>query len=304
MSTTGFALPGGLPVPAAEAVALLSEAAGAAAPLFATEVAVHDAAALLSAVAVRAPDVSLGTGIIPLGSRSPAALAMAASTLAGLSTAEVLLGVGVSTTAIVEGWHDARWVPSVEATKARLRALRRLLDGERRGSFRLGVPPWERVRVLLGALGPRMVELGLGAAGGVICNLTPPEHLPAPRGDARVYAYLWVAVDDEAVSAARRDLVGYATTGPYGRHFRRLGFGDVVDEVAGLRAAGRLRDAPARLPEAFLDRLVVRPGTLHAHLAAVRAAGAVPVLLPFVPPGRDAVETARAVLDLLRAQAA
>jgi alkanesulfonate monooxygenase SsuD/methylene tetrahydromethanopterin reductase-like flavin-dependent oxidoreductase (luciferase family) len=294
----GFAVPGGLPVSSRQALDLFGIAAQrGVTPLFSTEVSVNDALVLLGAVAVRCPDVQLGVGIVPLGSRSVPAIAMAAATVAGLSEHPFLLGVGVSTAPIVEGWHGAPWQPGVGETRDRLRALRRVLDGERRGSFRLAAPPGERVEVLLGALGPRMVEIGQHDADGVICNLTPPDHLPPSDDGARTYAYLWVAADQAGMRAARRDLVAYATAGPYARHFRRLGFGEVVDEVDALRAAGRLRDAPDRLPVEFLDRFVVRPDRLAAVTAAVQRAGAVAVVLPFVPRDADPSEAVERVLD-------
>lgn len=296
MPTLGFALPGGLALPAPRALALLEEAVdGGVAPLFTTEVNGLDAFAIASALAARRPGVVLGTGVIPLGARSEPALAMAASTVAAISGTTFHLGVGVSTPAVVEGWHGARHDASVDGTRARLRTLRDVLGGQRRGSFSLAFDPAPgRVEVLLGAMGPRMVALGYEEAGGVIINHTPPEALePAPDGRTQV-VYVWARVADDAEARVRRELVSYACAPPYARHFTRLGYGEDVEEVTRLRADKRLREAPEGLSDAFVDALYVDVARLAERLEAVRVIGATPVVLPVT--GDDpAGDVARAV---------
>ncbi|MFH5821934.1 LLM class flavin-dependent oxidoreductase [Georgenia sp. AZ-5] len=256
-----------------------ARAAGVAAVL-ATEVSSVDAVALSAALAAVAPDVVTGTGVVPLGTRSVPALAMGAWTAATVSAVPYLLGVGVSTRQIVGGWHGAAYDPSVSTTRARLRELREVLGKTRRGSFALPAAGQADVRVLLGAMGPRMVELGLTEADGVIVNHTPPAHLPGPVPGRTVMAYCWVLAAPDGDLRARRDVVSYMMAEPYARHFARLGFGEVVAEARALHAAGRLREAPARLPDELVHALFVTPEGLPRRLAELRAAGAVPVLMP------------------------
>jgi alkanesulfonate monooxygenase SsuD/methylene tetrahydromethanopterin reductase-like flavin-dependent oxidoreductase (luciferase family) len=296
MPPVGLALPGGLALPAHGALALLEEAAdGGVAPLFTTEVNGLDALATVSALAARRPGVALGTGVIPLGARSEPALAMAASTVAALSGTTFYLGVGVSTPAVVEAWHGAQHDPTVDRTRTRLREIQAVLAGERRGSFSLSVDPAPgRVTLLLGAMGPRMVALGYEEADGVIVNHTPPDALArAPEGHTQM-VYVWLRVADDAEARVRRELVSYACAPPYARHFTRLGFGEDVEEVARLRAGRRLREAPDRLSDTFVDALYVDEARLGERLDAIRAVGAIPVVLPVT--GEDpAGDVARAV---------
>jgi alkanesulfonate monooxygenase SsuD/methylene tetrahydromethanopterin reductase-like flavin-dependent oxidoreductase (luciferase family) len=292
----GFALPGGLPITVAGATDLLARADDAGfGPLLLTEVAGLDALVVAAAVASVRPGRTLGTGVLPFGSRTEPALAMGAASIASLAGAPFLLGVGVSAPAIVEGWHGATYEPTVDRTRARLRALRETLDGGQRGSFALRPPEPVDVRVLLGAMGPRMVDLALTETDGVIVNHTPPRALPEPRQSSRVYAYVWVRVTADADARARRELVSYATATPYARHLTRLGYGHDVETVARLRRDGRLRDAPEALSAGLVDELYVGLEQLPARLAAVRTRGAVPVVLPVT--GDDPVGDVRRLLD-------
>jgi alkanesulfonate monooxygenase SsuD/methylene tetrahydromethanopterin reductase-like flavin-dependent oxidoreductase (luciferase family) len=282
MNRVGFALPGGLALSAPTALELLGRAAGGgAAPLVATEVNGLDAVALLGAFAARCPGNELGTGVLPLGSRSGPSLAMAAATVAATAGATFHLGVGVSTPQVVRDWHGSVHDATVDGTRDRLRELREVLDGGRRGSFALSVDPAPgSVRVLLGAMGPRMVELGFAVADGVIVNHTPPDALPAPVEGRSLWSYLWLRAAPDADRRVRREIVSYACAPPYARHFTRLGFGDDVELVARSRAAGRLRDAPDALSDAIVDALYVTPAQLGDRVAAVRERGARPVVLP------------------------
>ena len=88
-------------------------------PLLFTEVSGADALALSTATATAAPGISTGTGIVALGSRSPASLAMAARTIAELSGVPYLLGVGVSTRQIIEDWHGEPYEPSLRGLDIR-----------------------------------------------------------------------------------------------------------------------------------------------------------------------------------------
>ena len=53
----------------------------------------------------RTENVRLGTGIMQLSARQPAAAAMAAMTLDHLSGGRMILGIGASGPQVVEGWY-------------------------------------------------------------------------------------------------------------------------------------------------------------------------------------------------------
>lgn len=292
MAEMGFALSGALPLDAAQAIALLENVIDAGyGPVLSTEVCATSALALTAALAARRPGIELGTGIVPLPAATDSSLAMGAATAASLSGSTYYLGVGTSTEQIVGGWHGAGYDATVAGTRVRLANLRALLDGERRGSFAIPMPPCERVRVLLGALGPRMVELGMTVADGVIVNFTPPSSVPASASGKTVLAYVWVLVDGESESRARRDLTSYCLAVPYARHFTALGYGEVVDLVRSLAAQRRLREAPDALPPEFVHRFYVSTDRLPAVCAEYREACATPVLLPVTGPAPTSLLT-------------
>lgn len=277
----GFGLPGGLRLDARTAFQLTVSAADhGLEPVLLTEVSGFDALALSTALAAVRPRAATGTGIVPLDARSAAATAMAARTAAELSKRPYLLGVGVSTRQIVAQWHRVPHDPSLTTTAARLKELRGLLVGERRGPFALPAVGEADVRVLLGCMGPRMTALGLQHAHGVILNHTPPTHFPAAPADRAVYAYCWVLACEDGVARARRELTSYIMADPYARHFTRLGFGEAVAEVHRLHTEGRLREAPTMLPAELVDALYVHPDALTERVEAFRRAGASPVLMP------------------------
>jgi hypothetical protein len=279
--TVGFGLPGGLRLDVPSALRLVNLAAERGlGPVLLTEVSGFDAIALSTAFAAQHPDCPTGTGIVPLGSKTLPAIAMGARTAGELSDAPYLLGVGVSTRQIVSGWHGADYDPTVATTVQRLRDLKALLQGDRRGSFALTSTGVADVRVLLGAMGPRMVRAGLEEADGVVINHTPADRLPQAPDGKLLLAYVWVLACEDGDTRVRRDLTSYVMADPYARHFTELGFGDTVAEVRAMHAAGRLREAPARLPVEMVDTFSVTPDRLPARVTEFQDAGAVPVLMP------------------------
>ena len=285
MAGVGFALSGALPLDGARAVEVLEEVIDAGyAPVLSTEVCATSALALTAALAARRPGVPLGTGIVPLAAATDSSIAMGAATAAALSGTTYYLGVGTSTEQIVGGWHGATFDASVIGTRERLTNLRAILDGGRRGSFALPKTPGAQVRILLGALGPRMVDLGMTGGDGVIVNFAPPETVPEPAADKTVLAYVWVLVDAESEGRARRDLTAYCLAAPYARHFTTLGYGEVVALVTELAGQRRLREAPDALPAAFVHRFYTGSDQLPELCSAYRDAGATPILLPVTGP--------------------
>lgn len=295
--TVGFALPSALAITAGQALDLLELAATAGVdPVLSTEVCGVSATAVAAALAARRPGVRAGTAIVPLGSRSEAALAMDATTAAQIGGSTFLLGVGTSTEQVVTGWHGQAHDPSLATTRQRVRTLRAVLRGERRGSFRLPVPAAGDVVVLLGALGPAMVDLALSEADGVIVNHTPPSAVPAAPKGGMVLAFCWVTACLDAERRVRRQLVSYMVTEPYARHFTRLGFGASVDSVRALHRDGRLREAPDALPRSMVDAFSVSPDAVAGRLPAYERAGALPIVVPVT--GDDPVAE---ITTLLRA---
>src|SRR5262249_9160335 len=61
----------------------------------------------LAAYASRSERIKVGTGVLPIYSRSPVATAQAAATIDELSQGRMVLGLGVSHRTVVENWYGS-----------------------------------------------------------------------------------------------------------------------------------------------------------------------------------------------------
>jgi alkanesulfonate monooxygenase SsuD/methylene tetrahydromethanopterin reductase-like flavin-dependent oxidoreductase (luciferase family) len=77
----------------------------------------QDALTPLAYLAARTTSIRLGSGIVQVGARTPANLAMAAASLQTLSGGRFLLGLGTSGPQVMEGWHGVRFTSPLAATR-------------------------------------------------------------------------------------------------------------------------------------------------------------------------------------------
>src|SRR5829696_7036019 len=126
----------------------------------------HDAVVLLAQIAGVTSRIGRRHAVLPVWSRSPAALAMAATSLQRASDGRFALGLGASSPPLVEGLHGLTWQRPVDRMRTALVAVRALLDGARLPldrqdvrPLRLGAPPEQPVPILLAALAPASVRL-------------------------------------------------------------------------------------------------------------------------------------------------
>ena len=125
--------------------------------------------------------IRLGTGIIQMSARTPAATAMAAMTMDHLSGGRFILGLGVSGPQVVEGWYGAPYQRPLERTREYVEIMRRIFarsepvafDGRQyqmpyTGERALGLgkplkstihPLRSDIPIFLGAEGPKNVAL-------------------------------------------------------------------------------------------------------------------------------------------------
>ena len=204
----------------------------------------QDALTPLAYLAARTAAIRLGSGIVQVGARTPANLAMAALSLQTLSGGRFLLGLGTSGPQVMEGWHGVRFPSPLTATRETIEIVRRVAAGEKleyHGRvYELPLPdgPGRAIRSMLAvevpvpiyiaALGPRNLALTGEVADGWIGTAFLPERadafLPfleaglATAGGGRTLADLDllipVAVEftDDVDEAAGRHARGYAFT--------------------------------------------------------------------------------------------
>jgi alkanesulfonate monooxygenase SsuD/methylene tetrahydromethanopterin reductase-like flavin-dependent oxidoreductase (luciferase family) len=284
----------------------------------------HDAVVLLTQIAGVTSRIGLGTGVLPVWSRTPAAIAMAAAGLQRASDGRFALGLGASSPPLVEGLHGITWQRPVNRMRTTLVAVRALLEGDRLPfdrehvrALRLGAPPERRVPILLAALAPASVRLAGELADHWLPFLWARSRLPDGRtlladGEALaepptatgVTASVPLAIaQDEATARqiAAGWLLAYLTRmGPlYPRVLRdQFGFTHEVDALLDANASG---GAP-RLPAAAerLARDVTVMGTYDEAPDIVRqwleaGADAIDLVLPLgLPEGqlREMLEAA------------
>ncbi len=72
---------------------------------YVTHVAGRDALQVSMAYAQRTERIRVGTGVVPIYSRTPATMAQEAATIDDASGGRMMLGIGVSHRPVVEFWH-------------------------------------------------------------------------------------------------------------------------------------------------------------------------------------------------------
>lgn len=280
-----------------------------------------DAFTLLGSVSAVAPELGLGTGIVPIQLRSPPLTAMSAATLQALSPdADVWLGLGVSAPGILQQ-HGVSMEPRVIAMMREYVALlRECLSGEsvtfegdfwQVKRFRLAIRQGDqRPKIILAALNPQMLKLAGEIADGVLLNYIPASHvgqsieIVRAGGNAKIFSYVHATVGelDQSVRSARRDLFNYTMADGYAKMFRAAGFADEVDEVRS-RQAKRDRDgALAAITERMVQAIdfIGSDSEVSSFVKTYIDAGVeYPILMP-MPWGEDR----RAVTELTMAAAA
>jgi F420-dependent oxidoreductase-like protein len=180
----------------------------------------------ISAVVGRAvPGIELGSAVVPIYTRHPFALAQQALTAQAATQGRFALGVGLSHETVVQ----QRWGVSFERPVGYMREYLGVLlpllrceavtyAGERlRCEGQLMFPPAPAPKVLLAALGPRMLRLAGEQTDGTITWMTGPRTISshvaplinaaaseAGRGRPRVVVGLPLCVTDDIDSARSR----------------------------------------------------------------------------------------------------
>jgi len=289
----------------------------------------REALAMVAAMAGVTRRSRLATGIVPVFSRPPALVAMAAATLADLSGGRFVLGLGAGHPAVTDAGYGRRYREPLRAVREFIAIVRQALTGEavrhdgrifRVAEFQLESRPRHAVPIYLAALGEQMLRVAGAFADGVILNWIPAARVPwavevvraaasaAGRDPAavQVVCYVRTAVTDHcdaALAVLRRLVATYAAMPAYARAFEAAGFGDVMQAMSAAWARGGVA-AAAEAAAAPLVESLGAVGSAQAcseGLSRYRAAGAdVVAAYPF-PVSRDAAGSMRATIEGLGA---
>jgi len=265
-----------------------------------------DAISLLCWLGARTKKIKLGTGILQISARTPACVAMTATTIDHLSGGRLILGVGVSGPQVVEGWYGQPFPKPMGRTREFITLLRTMLerevpvtfDGQHyqlpyKGGSGLGKPlklitkPLRAdIPIYLAAEGPKNVALATEIADGWLPLYYSPyrpevyaESLKNMKPGFEIACPVTVNVHEDlaqALQPVKWMLAFYiGGMGARGRNFhadlvRRMGYGDAVDKIQQFFFEGKRAEAAAEVPDQFADEisLVGSPARIRDRLQA------------------------------------
>jgi alkanesulfonate monooxygenase SsuD/methylene tetrahydromethanopterin reductase-like flavin-dependent oxidoreductase (luciferase family) len=268
--------------------------------VYVTHIAGRESLTVLSAYALSTSSIRLGTGVVPIYTRTPATMAQTAATLDELSGGRLTLGLGVSHQPVVEGWHGQTIERPVTEMREYTAIVRAILRGERppsgekwRTDFHLfGLDPRPALPIYAAALSPVMLRLAGEIADGVILWLCNPSYIrdvvvpEVSAGRERagltlegfdIVAAVPAALSDDrqsAYRAMRKDLIPYFGLPFYRAMIERTGFAADIEDYD--RAGGDIESMQSAISDGFLEELtaVGDAQTLTAGIQRYRDAGA------------------------------
>ncbi len=268
--------------------------------VYVTHIAGWESLTVLTAYAGATSSIRVGSGVVPIYTRTPATMAQTAATIDTFSGGRLTLGLGVSHRPVVEGWHGQ----TIDRPAAEMREyasiVRAILRGEdppagekwRTGFHLFGLDLRPELPIYIAALSPAMLRLAGEIADGVILWLCCPDYIrdvvvpEVRKGRERagktlegfdvVPAVPAAMVDDPAGphAAMRKDLLPYFGLPFYRAMLERSGFGAEIEAFDA--AAGDLEQMQAAISERFLGELtaVGDASAVSAGIERYRAAGA------------------------------
>jgi F420-dependent oxidoreductase-like protein len=253
-----------------------------------------DSPSILAWIAGQTERIDVGTAVMQIPARTPAATAMTAATIDTLSGGRFRLGLGVSGPQVSEGWHGVRYGKPLGRTREYIEIVKLALgrkkveysgehytlplpDGPGK-ALRLSFHPIRtEIPIYLAAVGPKNLELAGELTDGWLAVFFDPGMAPEflasiARGRARVNKDLTgfdivpsvpVVIGDDVEMCA--ELVrwyaalyiggmGSREKNFYNELATRMGYGEAAREVQDLYLSGRQRDAAAAVPLEFIDR--------------------------------------------------
>ncbi len=305
---TGCFIPAGRSLDSAIERVKLAESLGYE-TVYVTHIAGRESLTVLTAYALATSKIRVGTGVVPIYTRTPATMGQTAATIDELSNGRLTLGLGVSHRIVVEGWHGQSIDRPVKEMREYASIVRAIVRGEdppagekwSTSVHLAGLEPRPELPIYIAALSPAMLRLAGEIGDGVLLWLCSPQYIKdvvipeVTKGRERagktlegfdiVPAVPAALVDDPsaAFAAMRRDLLPYFGLPFYRAMLERSGF---EEDIAAFDGAGGDVDAMgAAISEGFLEALtaVGDEAAVHAGLDRYRAAGATSPCLGPIP---------------------
>jgi F420-dependent oxidoreductase-like protein len=296
--------------------------------VYTTHLAGRDSLTMLAAYANVTESVQLGTGVLPIYSRTPVATAQQAVTIDEITAGRLTLGIGVSHRVTVENWYGARIDRPVTEMRDYVAVLRAILAGEdppesEKFSTRfhfLGVQPRADMPIYVAGLSPKMLELAGEIADGAVLWLCNPDyirdvvvpHVTEGRRKAGkeldgfdIVAAVPTAVTDEvdgARATLRADLAPYFLLPFYRKMIERSGYEADVKLFDEAMERGDASAAAIAISDGFLENLAAigPPDIAAATVERYRDAGATSPCIGAIP-GTDFTTALESLAELAHA---
>jgi alkanesulfonate monooxygenase SsuD/methylene tetrahydromethanopterin reductase-like flavin-dependent oxidoreductase (luciferase family) len=294
--------------------------------VYTTHIAGRDSLTVLMAYAASSERARLGTGVVPIFSRTPATMAQTAATIDEFSGGRMVLGLGVSHRVTVENWHGQQITKPVSQMRDYLNDVRAIFRGEpppdseffpTRFAF-MGYEARADLPIYVAPLAPRMIKLAGELADGVMLWLCCPSYIestviPSLRegvaasgrsfDDFDVVAAVPTALTDDpeaARAALRQELITYASLPFYRAMLEASGFADELAAFDAGMAEGDVEKAKAGLSDRMLGELAGIGGKNEVH-GAVRRYQDAGTMSPGIGglPGTDFDAAIEAVAELI-----
>ena len=273
----------------------------------------------LALASVWAPELRLGTAIIPAFTRGPATLASSVGAMAQAAPGRFAIGLGTSSDVIVERWNGVPFEEPYKKIRDMVRFLRAALAGEKVSEdfdtfsvkgFRLKALPPEPVPIVVAALREGMLRLAGREGDGAIINwlsdedvktVAPIVHEAAPDGAEReIVARIFCAPIDDPETvypAAKFAIAAYMNVPVYRKFHEWMGRGEVFQGMWDRWGEGDRKGAVEAIPDSVVDELIVHgpPEACREKIQRYIANGVTTPALAPLPFGYD---MAQAVRDL------
>jgi F420-dependent oxidoreductase-like protein len=263
---------------------------------YVTHIAGRDSLIVLAGYATRTKRIKLGTGVLPIHSRTPVATAQAAATIDELSGGRMVLGLGISHRVTVENWYGTKIEKPVAEMREYTQAIRAMFQGEDAPNdkrfptrFRfMGYEPRADLPIYVAALSPAMLRLAGEIADGAMLWLCNPQYIrdvvvpEITEGRRRagksldgfdIVAAVPAAVTDDVEAARaslRKDLIPYFSLPFYRAMIERSGFADDIEAFDTAMQGGDPEGAAGAISDRFLEQLAAIGGPTEAAAAVER----------------------------------
>jgi probable F420-dependent oxidoreductase len=243
-----------------------------------------DAFIPLAVAAQWAPELRLGTAIVPVYTRGGHTLASTVATMCQAAPGKFALGLGTSSNVIVERWNGMAFDKPYQRTRDTIRFLRAALSGQKVDEeyetftikgFRLGIKVPEQPPILVAALREGMLRLAGREGDGAIINWLSADDVKtvAPHVGAgkEIVARIFVfPIDDAGMARAvgKRAIASYLTVPVYAAFHEWLGRGDELKDLWRLWKEGDRKAAADSIPDHLVDELFVwgKPEACKEHI--------------------------------------